>query len=112
LRYAIEVFKDLFDGDEVLEFVKLLKPLQDDLGYANDVRVANELLADLRPSDAAVARAAGIVLGWHERGLADHQKCAQVPGGTAVLVTSWCKAMGGRSSPKCARYLHDSGLAE
>ena len=112
LRYAIEVFKDLFDGDEVLEFVKLLKPLQDDLGYANDVRVANELLADLRPSDAAVARAAGIVLGWHERGLADHQKCAQVPGGTAVLVTSWCKAMGGRSSPKCARYLRDSGLAE
>ena len=40
LRYAIEVFKDLFDGAEVLEFVKLLKPLQDDLGYANDVRVA------------------------------------------------------------------------
>jgi inorganic triphosphatase YgiF len=74
LRYAIEVFKDLFDGDKVLEFVKLLKPLQDDLGYANDVRVANELLVDLRPSDAAVARAAGIVLGWHERGLADHDR--------------------------------------
>jgi inorganic triphosphatase YgiF len=74
LRYTIEVFKDLFDGDEVLEFVKLLKPLQDDLGYANDVRVANGLLADLRPSDAAVARAAGIVLGWHERGLADHDR--------------------------------------
>jgi triphosphatase len=74
LRYTIEVFRDLFDGDEVLKFVKLLKPLQDDLGYANDVRVASELLADLRLSDAAVARAAGIVLGWHERGLADHDR--------------------------------------
>ena len=74
LRYTIEVFGDLFDGNEVLKFVKLLKPLQDDLGYANDVRVANELLADLRPSDAAVARAAGIVLGWHERGLADDDR--------------------------------------
>ena len=71
LRYAIEVFKDLFDGAEVLEFVKLLKPLQDDLGYANDVRVANELLTDLQISNAAIARAAGIVLGWHDRGLAD-----------------------------------------
>ena len=74
LRYTIEVFRDLFDGDEVLKFVKLLKPLQDDLGYANDVRVASELLADLRLSDATVARAAGIVLGWHERGLADDDR--------------------------------------
>jgi hypothetical protein len=51
-----------------------IAPLRIDLGYANDVRVANGLLADLRPSDAAVARAAGIVLGWHERGLADHDR--------------------------------------
>jgi len=71
LRYTIEVFKDLFDSPKVAEFARLLKPLQDDLGYINDVRVANELLADLQISNAAIARTAGIVLGWHDRGLAD-----------------------------------------
>jgi len=44
---------------------------QDGLGYINDLRVANELMADLQISNAAIARAAGIVLGWHDRGLAD-----------------------------------------
>jgi triphosphatase len=71
LRYTIEVFRDLFDSQKVLEFVQLLKPLQDDLGYINDVRVASALLTDLQISNAAIARAAGIVLGWHDRGLAD-----------------------------------------
>jgi len=71
LRYTIEVFKDLFDRQKVTEFIQLLKPLQDDLGYINDLRVANELMADLQISNAAIARAAGIVLGWHDRGLAD-----------------------------------------
>jgi triphosphatase len=73
LRYTIEFLEKLFDTDEVAEFVRCLKPLQDDMGYANDVRVANELLGDLRISDGAVtiARAAGVVLGWHDRGLAD-----------------------------------------
>ena len=71
LRYTTEVFKDLFDNQRVAAFVQLLKPLQDDLGYINDVRVANELLTDLQISNAAIARAAGIVLGWHDRGLAD-----------------------------------------
>ena len=72
LRYTIEVFKDLFDRENVAAFIRLLKPLQDDLGYANDVRVANQLLADLQISDPAIARAAGIVLGWHDRGVVDH----------------------------------------
>jgi triphosphatase len=76
LRYTIEFLENLFDTDEVAEFVRCLKPLQDDLGYANDVRVANELLGDLRISDGAVtiARAAGVVLGWHDRGLADFDR--------------------------------------
>jgi CHAD domain-containing protein len=71
LRYTIEVFKDLFDRQKAAEFIRLLKPLQDDLGYINDIRVANELLADLQISNTATARAAGIVLGWHDRGLAE-----------------------------------------
>jgi hypothetical protein len=36
--------------------------------------VANQLLADLRISDPAIARAVGVVLGWHDRGLADHDR--------------------------------------
>jgi inorganic triphosphatase YgiF len=71
LRYTIEVFEDLFDSQKVVEFVRLLEPLQDDLGYLNDVRVANELLINLQTSNAGMTRAAGIVLGWHERGFAD-----------------------------------------
>ena len=71
LRYTIEVFKDLFDSQKVAEFVRLLKPLQDDLGYINDVRAANELLTDLQISNAGIARASGIVLGWHDRGFTD-----------------------------------------
>ena len=71
LRYTIEGFKDLFDSQKVAAFTRLLKPLQDDLGYINDVRVANELLTDLQISNAGIARVAGVVLGWHDRGFAD-----------------------------------------
>jgi triphosphatase len=73
LRYTIEFLKDLFDSEQVAGFLQRLKPLQDDIGYVNDVRVARELLADPQASEDAVAtaRIAGVVLGWHERGLSD-----------------------------------------
>src|SRR5262249_7846220 len=73
---TIEFLENLYDAEGVAEFVRSLKPLQDDLGYANDVRVANELLGDLRISDGSVtiARATGVVLGWHDRGLADFDR--------------------------------------
>ena len=76
LRYTIEFLKDSFDSNQVAEFVQKLKPLQEDLGYANDIKVAHELLADLHVSQDAMAvtRAAGVVLGWHDRGLADHDR--------------------------------------
>jgi inorganic triphosphatase YgiF len=76
LRYTVEFLKDLFDSNRVVSFLQRLKPLQDDVGYTNDVRVAHKLLADLQVSKDAVpvARAAGIVLGWHDRGLADHDR--------------------------------------
>src|SRR5262249_3503318 len=72
LRYTIEFLKDLFDGDRVTDFVQRLKPLQDDLGYANDVRVATKLLSDLKVPDEALtmARTAAVVLGWHDHTLA------------------------------------------
>ena len=54
-----------------------LKQLQNDLGHANDVRVAYQLLGDIpETSDCdlrAIDRAGGIVLGWHERDLADRE---------------------------------------
>jgi CHAD domain-containing protein len=54
-----------------------LKSLQDFLGHANDVRVAYDLLDQLLDKAdreaRAIDRAGGIVLGWHERGLADQE---------------------------------------
>jgi triphosphatase len=77
LRYIIEFLESLFDEDQVRTFVNRLKSLQDVLGHANDVRVAYDLLDELLEKIAhdvrAIDRAGGIVLGWHERGLADHE---------------------------------------
>jgi inorganic triphosphatase YgiF len=75
LHYTSEFLGSLFDEDRVRSFVKCLKSLQDDLGYANDVRVAHDLvdqISEAENQDArAINRAGGIVLGWHERILAD-----------------------------------------
>jgi triphosphatase len=75
LRYTIDLLASLFPRDAVTAFVRLLKPLQDGLGEANDLRVAGDLMAQLRNSNdsTAIDQAAGIVLGWHDRGLADHE---------------------------------------
>jgi triphosphatase len=75
LRYTVDLLESLFSKDAVAGFVKLLKPLQDELGHANDVRVASDLTAELRGlgDSEIIDRAAGIVLGWHDRGLADHE---------------------------------------
>jgi len=73
LRYTIELLGSLFDHDELHAFVTRLKRLQDELGYANDLHVAHDLLPEL--SDRATARnvaasAGARVLEWHEKGLA------------------------------------------
>jgi CHAD domain-containing protein len=77
LRYVIEFLESLFDDIQVRTFVNRLKSLQDFLGHANDVRVAYALLDELLEKTdhdiRATARTGGIVLGWHERGLADHE---------------------------------------
>jgi inorganic triphosphatase YgiF len=77
LRYIIEFLESLFDEIQVRILVNRLKSLQDFLGHANDVRVAyallDELLEEIDHDIRAIGRAGGIVLGWHERGLADHQ---------------------------------------
>jgi triphosphatase len=77
LRYVVEFLESLFDEAQVRTFVNRLKSLQDFLGHANDVRVAYDLLAELLEETnhdiPAIARAGGIMLGWHERGLADRE---------------------------------------
>ncbi|MBV9686504.1 MAG: CYTH and CHAD domain-containing protein [Alphaproteobacteria bacterium] len=47
LRYTVELFGNLFDKTELQGYVKRLKGLQGDLGYANDVRVAHEFVTEL-----------------------------------------------------------------
>jgi CHAD domain-containing protein len=75
LHYIVEFLGSLFDKDQVRTFVKCLKSLQDDLGYANDVRVAYDLVDQISEATnqdtRAINRAGGVVLGWHERVLAD-----------------------------------------
>jgi triphosphatase len=75
LRYATEFLESLYDKGKVARYAKRLKPLQDDLGRANDVRSAQALVAELATGDdGAVERAGGVVLGWHTRGIAKAEK--------------------------------------
>ncbi len=73
LRYTIELFGGLFDKSDLQTYTRKLKGLQDDLGYANDVRVAHdflpELFAELDPRGPAAHTWIG-VLEWHDQRLA------------------------------------------
>ena len=73
LRYSIEFFKPLFDRKAVKTFHRRVKALQEDLGHLNDVAVAESLIDDLlaRSGRQDIGKAAGLVIGWHARGVAD-----------------------------------------
>jgi CHAD domain-containing protein len=77
LRYTIELFSTLFDEEVSAKFVRTLKRLQDDLGYANDVRVAHEfvpeLFAQAKPRSPAI-HAWMDVLQWHDQVLAGRER--------------------------------------
>lgn len=69
LRYTAELLAGLFDRRQVERFVRRVKALQDGLGYAHDVQVGRDLVADLgaqASDEEAVAAAGAHVLGWHE----------------------------------------------
>jgi inorganic triphosphatase YgiF len=72
LRYTGELLSGLHDANAVERFTARLKRLQDDLGDANDLRVARDIVAELaRGKDGAtIGRAGKIVLAWHHRRLA------------------------------------------
>ena len=71
------LFESLFDQDDLHKFVRRLKRLQDDLGYANDVRVGHELLTELTaraPRASSVAGAGARVLEWHDQAIAEGER--------------------------------------
>jgi len=73
LRYAVEFFRSLYDEKEVRRYLGHLTALQDALGHLNDVATTTRLMTELHPGSAGGGasgpRAAGIVIGWHSRGL-------------------------------------------
>jgi triphosphatase len=75
LRYTSELLSGLYDAGAVEKFTAGLKRLQDDLGDANDVRGAKDIVAELAhgPDGAIIARAGKIVLAWHQRRLVARQ---------------------------------------
>jgi CHAD domain-containing protein len=76
LRYTMELLGSLFDQDDLQRFMKRLKRLQDDLGYANDVSVAKDILAELCSGArrGPVARAGARLLEWHEKAIAKAER--------------------------------------
>ena len=78
LRYTAEFFTDLYPKSRSRPHIAAMKRLQNTLGAANDVLVAEDLTQALvrtvrRNSKQAVAlqSGAGKVLGWHSRAAAD-----------------------------------------
>jgi triphosphatase len=77
LRYSIELLESLYDEREARPFVKRLKRVQDELGYANDVRVAYGLVIELGRSTTdsePVADAGAQLLAWHQRALVEREE--------------------------------------
>jgi triphosphatase len=77
LRYTIELFGSLFNKKSLQKYVSELKRLQDDLGYANDVRVAHEFVTELFSQTQSQCRAGHawvMVLEWHDQILARRER--------------------------------------
>jgi triphosphatase len=77
LRYAIELLDSLYDRRDARPFIKRLKRVQDELGHANDVRVAYGLVIELArsvPQIAPMADAGAQVLARHQQALSEREK--------------------------------------
>lgn len=73
VRYATEFFSSLFDRRAVKHYIKALSDLQDDLGWRNDVVVANGLLRSLSETKPETAAGAGFARGYlASRAVEDH----------------------------------------
>jgi inorganic triphosphatase YgiF len=76
LRYTVELLESLFEATDVERFVRRLKRLQDDLGYANDVRVARDIVRSLslQAPGSVVADAGAELLEYHEQARAKGER--------------------------------------
>jgi len=82
LRYAVDFFRSLHDDKLAGRYVGQLGAFQDILGHLNDVATAARLVPQLSVEPAghpgatadALARAVGVVIGWHGRGLAAQEQ--------------------------------------
>jgi CHAD domain-containing protein len=73
VRYATEFFSSLFDRRAVKRYITALSDLQDDLGWRNDVVVANGLLRSLSERKPETAAGAAFARGYlASRAAADH----------------------------------------
>jgi inorganic triphosphatase YgiF len=74
-RYAAELFAPLYSPAEAKVFIQRLKRLQDDLGDANDVRVARDIVDSLAPGrrSTGIVHAGHRVLAWHKHRLAKNE---------------------------------------
>jgi triphosphatase len=73
LRYATELLGSLYNGSDTQPFVKRLKRVQDELGHANDVRVAYGVVIELGRTATDVepfAEASAQLLAYHQQKLA------------------------------------------
>jgi triphosphatase len=64
VRYATEFFSSLFDRRAVKRYITALSDLQDDLGWRNDVVVANGLLRSLSETKPDTATGAAFARGY------------------------------------------------
>ncbi|SAL03585.1 CHAD domain-containing protein [Caballeronia calidae] len=73
VRYATEFFASLFPRRDVKSYVSALSELQDDLGWRNDIVVADELLKSLATAKPETASGAGFARGYFaSRAAEDH----------------------------------------
>ena len=76
LRYTAELLGNLYEPATTMEFIRLLKQLQDDLGDINDVWVARDIvasLADLHAPNTGIDHAGRRIIAWHKRRLAGNE---------------------------------------
>ncbi len=99
LRYGVDFFAGLFDGEDARRFRKRLAGLQDVLGHMNDTTVARRLVGEavttLEPGKRrdAAELGGGILLGWHAGRRADLEigvdtERLETAGGAAILERS------------------------
>ena len=77
LRYTAELLGGLHDAAETRRFIQRLKRLQDDLGDANDLRVAGDIVKTLAAPgrrSAGIAHAGNRLIAWRKRQLARNER--------------------------------------